>query len=381
MIEQWHPRLVVAALVALLVAAGQLEAWMLDAEDSPRLVLVGCALVATAAMGLWWRAPEISAAAAIGAIAVKDAAGGPGEMLALLVCGVLATFGVGLRLSVRRSRWGLLGLMVLASAGVLSGPESAPSELVFSAIVIVLPWGAGRLLRASRHHTGILEELAASREREAADQSRLAAADERERIAREVHDLVGHSVSTMILQAGAAEEVLARSPEDARASLQAVQSTGRNALDDLHGVLGLLRGADRPDDISREPVPGLDRLDALVETFRLARIEVECEVTGPIRDLPEGISLAAYRIVQECLTNVSRHAPSARACVRIERSVDELRIEVVDDGPGLVPTDRSGQGLRGIRDRVLMYDGELEALSPPAGGFRVAVRLPLRGMP
>ena len=327
-------------------------------------------------MSLWWRTPEISAGVAIGAIAVKDATGGPGEMLALLVCGVLATFGVGLRLSASRSRWGLAGLLALAGVGVLLGPESAPSELVFSAIVIALPWGAGRLLRASRHHTLVLEELAASREREATDQVRLAAADERGRIAREVHDLVGHSVSTMIVQAGAAEEVVARQPADAVRSLQAVQETGRSALEDLHRVLGLLH--EGSDGVEHSPVPGLDRLPDLLATFRHARVDVRTDLRGDFSDLPEGISLAAYRIVQEALTNVVRHTDGAVARLLVERDERELCLEINDDGPGSSESIRVGHGLIGIRQRVSMYDGHVETGPGPDGGFRVAVRLPLR---
>ena len=201
------PALVRHGLVALLVAAGLVESLTVDPEDSPRAVVVLCTLAATCLMSLWWRLPEVSAAAAIGAIAVKDAFGGPGEVLTLLVCGVLATFGVGSRLPARRATWALAGLLTLAAVGVFLGPESAVSELVFSAIAIGLPWSAGRLVRASRDHASLVQELAESREREARDQARFAIADERARIAREVHDLVGHSVSTMILQAGAAEEV------------------------------------------------------------------------------------------------------------------------------------------------------------------------------
>ena len=367
--------LVRPALVGLLVAVGLLESLTVDPESSPRSVVVLCTLAATSLMSLWWRFPEVSAAAAIGAIAVKDAYGGPGEMLTLLLCGVLSMFGVGARLPALRATCGLAGLLALAAVGVLAGPESAASELVFSAIAIGLPWGAGRLLRASRQHAAVLQELADSREREAGDQVRLAIADERSRIAREVHDLVGHSVSTMILQAGAAEEVLGRRPDDALGALRAVQATGRGALDDLHRVLGLLHP--EPEVAGHAPVPGLDRLPELLATFGHARLDVHADVPCGLSGLPDGVSLAAYRIVQEALTNVARHAGVSEARLTIERSDEDLHLVISDEGRGSGSTGRVGQGLIGIRQRVAMYDGAVSLGPAPGGGYRVDVRLPL----
>lgn len=368
-------RLLSGVLVLLVVVAGQVEAWAVDPEGSPRVVIVLCLLAATVSLAAWWRAPSISAFTVIGALVIKEAFDGPGEVIVLLLCGVLATFAVGLRLSPLRSRVTLAGLLALAAVGVLVGPENAPSELLFSAIVIGGPWAAGVLLRTSHRHADVLQQLAAGREREAADHLRLAAAEERSHIAREVHDLVGHSVSLMILQAGAAEEVVARSPAQATVALQSVQAIGRDALDDLHRVLGLLH--ERSHDGGLDPVPGLDRLEGLVGGFRAAGLDVECHVRGDIAGVPVGVSLAAFRIVQEGLTNVVRHADRSRATVRLTRSDDALELEILDEGPGATASAPDGHGLVGIRERVAMYAGQLELGAGPGGGFRIGVRLPL----
>ena len=178
----------------------------------------------------------------------------------------------------------------------------------------------------------MLEELAIRREHETRDRVRLAAAEERTRIARELHDLVGHSVSLMVLQAGAAEQLLRERPDAAIASLVSLQATGRSAVDELRRALGLLR--DDAGSGALEPLPGIDELDAFLGRIRGAGIPVELRVEGDPVPLPDGVSLAAFRILQEALTNVVKHAGDASARVLVAYAPDLLRLEVVDDGDG-----------------------------------------------
>lgn len=367
------PVLRVLTLLAVVVL-GQVEAWTVELEGSPRAVTVLAVLAATSALAVAHRAPALAAAVVVSALVVKDAFRGPGEVVVLLLCGVVTAFEVGLRLGSRRARVVLAGLLVLASVGVLVGEESAPSELVFSAIALGGPWTAGRLVRSSRRHAAVAEELAAVRAREAADAARWAAAEERRRIARELHDLVGHSVSLMVIQAGAAAEVLRGDPGRAEAVLASLQETGRGAVADLHRALDLLGDDDTADD--RAALPGLAQLPALMARFREGGLDVAHEVHGDVGSLPPALSLTAYRVVQEALTNAVRHAPGADVRVRVRRGPDRLVLEVSDAGPRTGEVT-PGHGLLGMRERVAMYGGRLEAGPCARGGFQVQAEIPL----
>ena len=239
-------------------------------------------------------------------------------------------------------------------------------------------WLLGRWVRRRRHRTDHLErhaaELAADREALA----REAVADERARIAREMHDAVAHSVSVMVLQAGAAEQVLMGSPERARESLVTIQDTGREAIVELRRMLGLLR--DPVADDSLAPQPGVDGLGALLERVRAAGLPVELTVEGEPRRLPPGIDRSAYRIVQEGLTNTLKHAGPAHASVRLRYADRALELEVLDDGRG--PTGAGGGfGLVGMRERAALYGGVLAADGRPGGGYALRARLPLEQVP
>ncbi len=231
--------------------------------------------------------------------------------------------------------------------------------------------------------------------------SRWAVAEERGRIARELHDVVAHSVSVMVVQAGAARRTLAVSPDQAATALGQIESTGRQALVELRRLLGLLRDGDPGDGAALTPQPGLEHLESLAAAAREAGLPVEVAVEGEPRPLPAGIDLSAYRIVQEALTNSLRHAGPARADVRVCYGREVLEVQVTDDGrggPGVVgdggdliavtigpdgvlevPGRRNGgrHGLIGMRERVALFGGTLEAGPRPGGGYRVAARLPL----
>jgi signal transduction histidine kinase len=229
-------------------------------------------------------------------------------------------------------------------------------------------------VRQRRHRTAELERHAADLEADRAALAREAVADERARIAREMHDAVAHGVSVMVLQAGAAEQVLATAPERARESLVAIQDTGREAIIELHRMLGLLR--DPAAGVLLSPQPSVDRLDALLEQVRGAGLPVELTVEGEPRRLPPGIDRSAYRIVQEGLTNALKHAGPAHASVRLRYSEWALELEVLDDGRGPAGT-AGGFGLVGMRERAALYGGVLAADARPGGGYALRARLPL----
>jgi signal transduction histidine kinase len=252
-------------------------------------------------------------------------------------------------------------------------------------------WFLGTVQRRRLDYTAKLEALNAQLASEQELRARWAVAAERGRIARELHDVVAHSVSVMVVQAGAARRTLAASPGQAATALDQIESTGRQALVELRRLLGLLRSGDRDDEAALAPQPSLARLETLAAAAREAGLPVEVAVEGEPRPLPAGVDLSAYRIVQEALTNSLKHAGPARASVRVRYGREVLEVQVEDDGNGVEPasgrraTDsdrrerRSGNGLIGMRERVALFGGMLEAGPRPEGGYRVAARLPVDG--
>ncbi len=230
-------------------------------------------------------------------------------------------------------------------------------------------------MRGRVAHMSVLELRAEKAELEREQRAAEAAKEERARIARELHDVIAHSVSVMVVQAAAAEEVLRKSPERALEPIRAVQDTGRQALAEMARLLGMLRrdGAE----LGLAPQPGLDDLAALVEQTRIAGLPVELRVEGVARPVPLGADLSAYRIVQEALTNARKHAGEARATVTVRYQTEALEIEVVDDGHAAGNGDGGGHGLVGMRERVALFGGELKAGPQPGGGFCVSAHLPL----
>jgi signal transduction histidine kinase len=281
------------------------------------------------------------------------------------------------------SRWRrqfLLWLVVGAAWLGIAFPESSPSMPSWALMLVVGlgVWLAGNSVRERQQRVDLLEERAITLQRERALSMRVARADERQRIARELHDVVAHSVSVMVVQAGAARTMLTRQPSQAAASLLAVEASGREALSELRNMLGLLTEVEPEPELA--PQPGLDQLDALVARVNQAGLPVDVRVDGSRpRDLSPGLDLTAYRIIQEALTNTLKHANGAKAEVHIEYGAHDLRVEVVDSG-GTLLADRggSGRGLLGMRERVALYGGLLDAGQQPGGGFAVRASLPVQ---
>jgi len=258
----------------------------------------------------------------------------------------------------------------------------APGEIVFHWGVFAIVWGFGYGLRRHEQRAEESTRRAVEAEVAAAEQAMAAVLAERTRIARELHDIVAHSVSTMVVQAGAAEQVVGEDPELVRRALATIRVTGADALGEMRRVVTMLRDDDGAESAGadRAPQPGLDGLPALVAATRAAGLEATLEVRGDPQPLPPGLELSGYRVVQEALTNVRRHAGASSVRVVVEHRPDELRIEVADDGAGRdaqAAAEGGGHGLVGMRERVTMYGGRVEAGLGATGGFVVRAALPL----
>jgi signal transduction histidine kinase len=241
-------------------------------------------------------------------------------------------------------------------------------------------WVFGTYLQGRRQDIQMLRERTTRLEDQRGERARLAVAEERARIARELHDVVAHHVSVMVVQAGAARRVAASDQASARAAMAAVESAGRTALSEMRRMLEVLR-ADEPD---LEPEPSLAQVESLVARVRAAGLPVDLRVEGERPDLPAGTDLAAYRIVQEALTNVVKHAGQATASVRIAYAPDHVEVDVTDDGRGAAAhlgVESGGRGLIGMRERALLYGGTVEAGPRTAGGYRVHAAFPIEPSP
>jgi signal transduction histidine kinase len=241
--------------------------------------------------------------------------------------------------------------------------------------VFAIAWLVGRDLRRRRQRVAELEDRAEQLEREREEQAQLAVAEERGRIARELHDVIAHAVSVIVVQAQAGPH-LVENPRRAIGVFHAIESSGRDALEELRRLLGILRSAD--EQLAIGPQPGLGSLQSLIEQVRASGLPVELRIEGEPVHLPAGIDLSAYRIVQEALTNVVKHTEDAAAEVVIRYGEHALELDVVDDGHGrATSTNGSGHGLIGMRERVALYGGTLEAGTRNGGGYAVCARLPL----
>ena len=371
--------LAVAAVVAL-----QLDVWLLEEPHGSRAETAVFAAALGLALLLRRTHPQALALTASGVLvaqAVADA-----RLTSLLTTAVVAmvvTSSVALHLPRRRAL--AAGAVLLVGAWsdlLLQGSEEhrLASDLVFTGVVVVgLPWTAGQAVRRHREREGELEELARQLAEERERRAELAVLDERNRIAREMHDVVAHSVSLMVVQAGAARRVLDTEPDATREALLSVEDVGREALAELRRVLGLLRGTSEP--VGLRPQPGTAQLASLVEGTRGSGLAVDLHVAGRPRPLQPGVDLAVYRVVQEALTNAVKHARASRAHVRLVWQPEALDVEVVDDGTAALVPAQGGHGLVGMRERLTAYGGRLDAGPTAGGGFSVRARIPLEGVP
>ncbi|WP_217247861.1 sensor histidine kinase [Streptomyces sp. AC602_WCS936] len=258
--------------------------------------------------------------------------------------------------------------------------------MVFQTVPFALAWVLGDSIRTRRAYFAQLEERAARLEKEREAQSKVAVAAERARIARELHDVVAHNVSVMVVQADGAAYVMDAAPDQAKKALETISSTGRQALAEMRRLLGVLRTGEHEEAGEYVPQPDVQQIEDLVEQCRSSGLPVDFKVEGTPRELPSGVELTAYRIVQEALTNTRKHGgPNAGASVRLVYFDDGLGLLVEDDGKGAPHElyeeggfDGQGHGMIGMRERVGMVGGTLDAGPRPGGGFRISALLPLK---
>jgi signal transduction histidine kinase len=320
-------------------------------------VLAGATLVARRRAPLAVLAATIAAELAV--VAVGDYPGGAPILLALYTTAEIHDWRVSLAALVPT-------VLVLAIGEMVSPPPT------------VAIWAIGAYAHTRRRYTLALEQRADDLEREREQLARIAVHEERASIARELHDIVAHSVSVMLIGVRGARDVLRTAPDVADDTLGRVETSGEQSLAELRRILALLREAEHG--AESRPQPSLARLDELVSGYRDAGLPVTLEVTGQRQPLPAGIELSAYRIVQEALTNVLKHSHPTRVTVTLSYQGSRLDIDVVDDGTTNGPEpDTAAHGLLGMRERVALLGGELETGRRAGGGFRVAARLPVGG--
>jgi signal transduction histidine kinase len=376
-------RLLDAGLVLAVLAVG--VAGMVAARTNPEIeaappspALVG--LSAAAAVALWWRRdhPFIVLGTVTWAVVVAAAIREPGLYAGQIGLElVIVMFAIG---AWARSLWGSVALAAVALlslyAGSVDDGNGVLAASAFSLALVGLPLVVGYAARSRRLYVEEVERRLVEAERDRDARARHALEVERSRIARELHDVVAHHVSLIGVQAGAARTALDASPETTRDALAAIEASSRDAVAEMRQLLDVLRPLD--DEPAAAPQPGLTALDELLGRWRAAGFTITCDAQGTPTELPPALSLTCYRIVEESLTNVSRHTRARQAHVAIAIDPDAVRIRVSDPGPPVMqPTGRhSGRGLVGMAERVALHGGDLRTGPTGDGGFAVDVRLP-----
>jgi signal transduction histidine kinase len=355
-----------ALLAAALTVAVELQVFLSSETHGAAVAVVG-GLGLTVPIG-WRRSAPLAMVAAFAAASILQGALGGGvynhapPLHTALVAGVVVFFSLGAYADDRDARIGLgVGLVGYAITIVASGNAAIDNFAWAGGLITLTPWLAGRVLRARMLRAAALERAAAS--------------EERQRIARELHDVVAHGVVLMVLQAQGARRILDQDPERARAALEAIEETGQTALAEMRRSLGILREDSERADLA--PQPTLDDLDTLIAEMRLAGLQVELDVRGNPRPVADGVDRSAYRIVQEALTNTIKHAGIVPTRVTVVYGAEDLTLEVADDGRGRGTPNPAGHGLAGMRERARLYGGEVHVLSSNGHGFVVRATFPL----
>jgi len=375
------PRVVDAAAAALLGAMAAVS----EISRPHAYVAVPAALVLSATVALRRVAPVVAVLLA-GATATVLSHTDAHPLAIAPVVFVLDYYFLGRRLSGRWSAWIDAVLLVLPAIAVSGDPNtSSPGGLLVLDVLFVwsfffaIPYGAGRAVRSRTTLNAALRVNTERLEQQQRERARQAVVEERTRIARELHDVVAHSVSVMVIQTAAARAVARRDPAAAAAALGSVERCGRDALVDMRRMVGVLHRSDI--DLLSGTTPGLSQLGTLADRARASGLPVQVTVEGEARSLPPALDLVSFRIVQEALTNAIKHAGPARALVRVTFTADRLQLEILDTGRGpsrkRVPDDAVGHGLVGMRERLSLYGGELRTGQRTGGGYQVLANIPL----
>ena len=378
-----------AFLAVVLTVLVQAEVWLSpgpDPDEIPVRFAVGGTLFGAVAaciftIALAWRrrAPLAVLGLAFPAVALARTAS-LDSTIALTAAVMVATYSAGAHTRGQAAvvaAAGVAGLVALTILRASTGVEE-PSDVVLPLSLFAGPWLAGLALRERRDREVVLEERATILQRERIEQGRTAVAEERARIAREMHDIVAHAMSVIVLQARGARRTLRDDPQATRTALDAIESISSGALAEMRQLLGTLRD---DDGAPRAPEPGLADLDGLIAHLRQADVHVGLEVSGAPTDLPPSIDRAAYRILQEALTNVLRHAGATSATVSIGYRPESLELTVRDRGASRADEPVDGRGIAGMRERAESFGGTLEAGPESGGGFSVRASLPLPATP
>jgi signal transduction histidine kinase len=372
-------------LALVLAVLFQIEVWTIDPSHPPgdvgtevfssteRAVAAAAGLILMLSLAWRRRAPLVVLGVAIATSGVANVVGVLHEATTPAIALVVAVYTVGRHTSGLRAAVGGLGTAALIAVNVAE--QFSLGDLLLIAMILGGAWLAGRAIRYRRERERTLERLTIDLEREREEKARAAVAEERVRIARELHDVVAHAISVIVLQARGGRRSLATDPGETREALDMIEATGSEALAEMRRLLGMLRRDD--EEIALAPQPSLRYLDALAAQVREAGLPVDLSVEGEPTELPPGVDLSAYRIVQEALTNALKHAGPATARVVVRYRENDLELEIADTGAGASASDGEGHGLAGMRERVSLYGGKIEAGPRDGGGFAVRARLPL----
>ena len=315
------------------------------------------------------------------ALALQELFGGHliEDMVVPIVTLPFATYALGAWAGRRDSIAGIVVTVAIVTVAVIAA-DAATSDVLLLALVTVGPWLTGRIVATRSELAAELRDKADRLEADQEKQAALAVAGERARIARELHDVVAHNVSVMVVQAAAARRMIDHDAGKAAEALNSVEKTGREALKEMRRMVGML-GKDVDDELALAPQPSVSELDWLVERARDAGLDVDLTIEGEQRRLDSSVDLSAFRIVQEALRNTLKHAGPARAHVRLKYGEHDVELDVSDDGRGApsaaAAENAPGTGLLGMRERVAMLGGEIEAGYRKDGGFGVRAKLPL----
>lgn len=366
--RRWNPVTVDRIVAAVLSLVALAEIWLGNVDDRALVAVVS--LVATGSVAIRRRYPFVVGVGVAVLFDLQLALISDPQVIAAGIAYFCGLYGLAVWTSTRRFVLGLVMLVAGALLATLGSTLSLSSTAFFTVVSVVV-------MLLVRRVVGDRERRAQVAERERDVAAREAVVEERARIARELHDVIAHHVSMIVLQAGAERSVLDESNASTREVLETVEQTGRSALTEMRRLLGMLRD-DQSDPLT--PQPGLDDVPTLVGQLREAGLPVDLTIEGERRDLPVGIELSGYRIVQEALTNALKHAGAARARVSVCYGPDSLELEIADDGDGdgSARAPGGGHGLVGMRERVALYGGRFQATRNPGGGFVVKAALPIR---
>ncbi len=371
-------RVIDRVFVGAIVILGLIE--LLTLDEPAGVKLGGAAVVSAMAISLLWRRTRpvemLACLLVLALVGELFFVGPPGSLTQVLIL-LTATYSVGAHADGRRGFVGLgVGVVGVTALAIVFDP----SDIVFPVIFfVVTPWMFGRVLRNTLLTARELAERAELAEHAREEEELRAVMVERNRVARELHDVLAHNLSVVVVQAGAARRIVERDPERAAEVAALIELTGREALAELRHLFGPVR---REDGGAHTEQPGLGDLERLVARVQQAGLPVELQIDGEPVPLPAGVDLTAYRLVQESLTNALKHAGADSATVRLSYEPNEVAISVEDDGEGLSPERLSnlggGHGLAGMEERVALYGGLLQAGRRRGGGFAVRARLPTR---